>query len=160
MKTIINFSLVLSLLFMVSCSKEDTGLNNNNETTYVRAKVGGDLKTLASFPIYYNSSNDYVSVYGYRDEVGISLIIIDAIGSYSFEEGNFTGKLILGDPYDFFDQKEDGPTVEYNVISGNVTVTSTDDLLIKGTFYFTGKEYDGQTQIVSEGEFICEKIKN
>ena len=158
MKTIVSYGIIFGLLMTLGCSKDDIDDNDSiDDTYYVRAKVGEYQKTLNAFPIISHSSDGYISVYGYKEEIGISLRIPDTIGAYAFQEGNFTGKLTFGDPWDFFDANGDGPPVDYSVISGNVTITHTDDLFVAGTFYFTGKRYDGQTWSVSEGVFYCKK---
>ncbi len=149
MKTIVSYGIIFGLLMTLGCSKDDIDDNDSiDDTYYVRAKVGEYQKTLNAFPIISHSSDGYISVYGYKEEIGISLRIPDTIGAYAFQEGNFTGKLTFGDPWDFFDANGDGPPVDYSVISGNVTITHT--LTAQGSYW----ELDNGELIISpDAEF-------
>lgn len=160
MKTIISYGIIFGLLTILGCSKDDIDENNNTDDTYyVRAKVGEYLKTLNAFPITSNINNEYVTLRGYKDEVGITLRVPDSIGTYDFESNNFTGKLTFGPLISWCDWNNncDDPSVDYNVFQGSVTITSTDNNGIKGTFDFLGETENDNTFRVSEGEFNCKK---
>jgi len=155
MKTIIRYGIILILFITLGCSKDDIEKDDNfDANNYVRAKVGEQFKTFSVLNFGPPSNDGDFSLWGYKDKVGIRLRFPDSIGIYSFEEENIEGTLSFGNPWSFFDEV---PIKNWLAVNGEVTVTSTDDFFIKGTFYFTAENYIGSIWYVSEGEFIYKK---
>jgi Family of unknown function (DUF6252) len=156
MKTTKTFRYVIVFFLVASfgCSKDSIDDDKKFNYGTMEAKIDGSLKVLPPLmPVLDVSNNGNISVYGLKDDIGITVRFPDAIGTYQFSNDEASATLSFGDPFDFFDANNDGPVIDYYAIEGSITLTETNDERVTGTFNFIGENYDGATRAVTEGKF-------
>ncbi|MCF7560979.1 hypothetical protein L3X39_10060 [Sabulilitoribacter multivorans] len=157
------FLLAISFFVFTNCSKDGVEEPARNEYGVLEARIDGIQRILpAIYGAPFNGIDDIILIYGYNDdsEIGISMQVPPAIGTYNFSEDAYSATLTFGDPFDFFDQNNDGPTVDYFSVEGYVTITKIDGERVVGVFEFTAEQdYLGQRS-VEEGKFDVLRQKN
>jgi Family of unknown function (DUF6252) len=156
MKTTKTFRYVIVFFLVASfgCSKDSIDDDKKFNYGTMQAIIGGSFMALPPvMPVREVYNSDNISVYGYKDEVGITLMFPDSIGTYQFSSNEASATLTYGDPLDFFDVNNDGPVIDYRAIEGSITLTEINDERCRGTFHFTGEKYGGEVMAVSNGEF-------
>ncbi len=157
MNIILKYGLLSCLIISISCSKDNLN-DDGNGNACLSAKVDGVNKIFNVITIL--SENDKViTIHGYNrdDKIGITLTVENATGLYTHGDATLSGKFTFGNSFDFFDQDNDGPAIDYGIISGRVEITALSSLEITGSFQFIGESYDGNQINVSEGRFTCKK---
>jgi hypothetical protein len=161
MKTIKKQVDTMILIFLIliscsSCSKEGLEEPALNEYGVLEARIDGIQRILPAFyAALFNEHDNKILIYGYNGdvEIGISMRVPPAIGTYNFSEDAYGATLTFGNPFDFFDKNNDGPTVDYYSVEGYVTITKIDEERVVGLFEFTAEQGNLGQHLVKEGEF-------
>lgn len=149
-----SYMLVIVAVLFNSCSKDSIEDDDASSYGTMQAKINGSLIILKPLmPVLEINNNGIVSVYGYKDEKGISISFPDTIGNYSFESADISAKFTVGDPFDIFDINNDGPVIDFYAMEGSVNITEINIERVIGTFNFIGKSFGGETRTVTNGEF-------
>lgn len=156
MKKTTIYIVFLAFLVLTGCSGDSVEDAEQMDYGSIQARIDGTMRTLPGFyAAFYSEFDDLIVIYAYNGdlEIGISIRIPPEIGTYNFDEGNVYATLTFGDPFDFFDQNNDGPAIDHPAVAGYGTITELNEENVVGVFEFNTELQNGGTHIVKEGEF-------
>ena len=164
MKNILTYVGVSTYLMLASCSKSNDQEEVFNNFKYGRLEAVVNGKEHVSGPLYpapYNIDSERILLYCYNgiDELAITMRFPSELGSYNISRNESSAKLTYGDPFDFFDQNDDGPTIDYFAVEGFINITEITEARVVGEFEFIAE--DGtvleEQRLVKEGTFDIER---
>ncbi|SEQ05658.1 hypothetical protein SAMN05421824_1044 [Hyunsoonleella jejuensis] len=164
MKNVIVYAMIIVCVMLTSCSNDDNNTEVFSNFKYGRLEATINGEEHISGPLYpapYDANNNSIVLYCYNGvvEIGITIRIPPELGSYDIGKDEASAVLTYGDPFDFFDQNDDGPTIDYFAVEGTVTVSEINETKVIGTFEFTAE--DGtvleRQRSVKEGVFDIQR---
>lgn len=148
-----NFIILLCLLTILSCSKEDVGNDETAETQKMQALIGTELRVLdgGAFNVIFNENDNTIQVWGGKDDYAITLFFNNSFETQSL---NFA-KLEIGDWLCIFGC--DNPATVFIMESGTITLTEYSETIIAGSFNFIAKDENSESGMtVANGIFEIE----
>jgi len=142
--------IVVAAFLMAAADCSPTG--NTGALGVMEADIDGSGWSAGNCNISEVATEEIVTVTGADVEGSVmqcSLLSIDSPTTIDLEDGGVPGGSCSWTP-----DEDIGGT--FGAISGTLEITKYDDVIVEGSFEFSGEDPDGTTVEVTNGEFSCE----